>query len=58
MFLMKLIKKYFYFTALHFAVLNNNAEIVKLLLATPNIDVNIQTVFILFYILFHIQSFQ
>lgn len=33
-----------HFTALHFAAHNNNIEMVKLLLSTPNINVNSQTI--------------
>ena len=36
---------YFYYTALHFAAENNNIEIVKLLLANPNIKVSFYSIF-------------
>ena len=41
-----------YSTALIMAVKNNNIEIIKLLLANENIDVNIPYIFIFYYIKF------
>lgn len=41
---MKFFIKIFNYTALHFAVENNNIDIVKALLTIPNIDVNIRTI--------------
>lgn len=34
-----------YSAPIHFATINNNIEIIKLLLTVPNIDVNKKTVF-------------
>lgn len=39
-----------YCTALHYAVKENNIKMVKLLLSMPNIDINIQSIFIYIYL--------